>query len=101
MTPSRSSARALLVLAAVLWSSGSLFSRLLTEDTGLGLESPGLTPIQIAFWRGLFAHKDTPAPVVAALRQAVAKVARSPAFNILPAADSGKALRNSTVRGHL
>lgn len=48
-------ARALLVLAAVLWSSGSLFSRLLTEDTGLGLESPGLSPIQIAFWRGLFA----------------------------------------------
>ena len=48
-------ARALLVLAAVLWSSGSLFSRLLTEDTGLGLELPKLTPIQIAFWRGLFA----------------------------------------------
>lgn len=48
-------ARGLLVLAAVLWSSGSLFSRLLTEDTGLGLESPRLTPIQIAFWRGLFA----------------------------------------------
>lgn len=55
MTPSRSSARALLVLAAVLWSSGSLFSRLLTEDTGLGLEKEKLSPIQIAFWRGLFA----------------------------------------------
>jgi drug/metabolite transporter (DMT)-like permease len=48
-------ARGLLILAAVLWSSGSLFSRLLTEDTGLGLDSPRLTPIQIAFWRGLFA----------------------------------------------
>jgi len=48
-------ARGLLVLAAVLWSSGSLFSRILTEDTGLGLEAPRLTPIQIAFWRGLFA----------------------------------------------
>jgi len=48
-------ARGLLVLAAVLWSTGSLFSRLLTEGTGLGLESPRLTPIQITFWRGLFA----------------------------------------------
>jgi tripartite-type tricarboxylate transporter receptor subunit TctC len=45
------------------------------------------------FWRGLFVHKDTPAPVVAVLRQAVAKVARSPAFqsrmaqsNYIPAA---------------
>jgi tripartite-type tricarboxylate transporter receptor subunit TctC len=32
------------------------------------------------FWRGLFVHKDTPLPVVAVLREAVAKVARSPAF---------------------
>jgi drug/metabolite transporter, DME family len=48
-------ARATLILAAVLWSSGSLFSRMLTEDTGLGLEEPRLDPIQIAFWRGLFA----------------------------------------------
>ena len=45
------------------------------------------------FWRGLFVHKDTPAPVVAVLRKAVAKVARNPAFrtrmhqsNFVPAA---------------
>lgn len=45
------------------------------------------------FWRGLFVHRDTPPPVVAILRQAVAKVARSQAFqtrmvqgNYIPAA---------------
>jgi len=45
------------------------------------------------FWRGLFVHKDTPAPAVAVLREAVAKVARSPDFraqmtqgNFIPAA---------------
>lgn len=51
----RTSARLTLVLAALLWSSGSLFMRLFTVPTGLGLESPELPPIQIAFWRGLFA----------------------------------------------
>jgi tripartite-type tricarboxylate transporter receptor subunit TctC len=50
-------------------------------------------PLDWIFWRGLFVHKDTPAPVVATLRQAVAKVARSQAFqsrmvqsNYIPAA---------------
>lgn len=45
------------------------------------------------FWRGLFVHKDTPAPVVAQLRQAVAQVANGSAFkqqmtqsNFIPAA---------------
>ncbi|MBG9390682.1 tripartite tricarboxylate transporter substrate binding protein [Caenimonas aquaedulcis] len=36
--------------------------------------------VDFIFWRGLFVHKDTPAPIVAALRTAVGKVARSPAF---------------------
>lgn len=36
--------------------------------------------VDFIFWRGLFVHKDTPAPIVAALRTAVGKVARSSAF---------------------
>jgi drug/metabolite transporter (DMT)-like permease len=47
-------ARACLVLAAVLWSLGSVFMRLLREPLGLGLHEPALTPLQIAFYRGLF-----------------------------------------------
>jgi drug/metabolite transporter (DMT)-like permease len=53
--PSPVRARVLLVLAAVLWSLGSLFMRLFSEPTLLGLHEPGLTPLQIAFYRGLFA----------------------------------------------
>jgi drug/metabolite transporter (DMT)-like permease len=53
--PSAARARAFLVLAAVLWSTGSLFMRLLREPTGLGLDRPALDPLQIAFFRGLFA----------------------------------------------
>ncbi|WP_439620351.1 DMT family transporter [Gemmata sp.] len=47
-------ARLCLVLAAVLWSLGSVFMRLLREPLGLGLEAPQLTPLLIAFYRGLF-----------------------------------------------
>ena len=47
--------RALLALAAVLWSLGSLFTRLLTVPLGLGLDEPTLTPLQLAFFRNLFA----------------------------------------------
>jgi len=47
--------RLLLVLAAVLWSSGSFFMKLLREPSGLGLDQPQLSPLQIAFFRGLFA----------------------------------------------
>lgn len=58
--PSVPQARACLVLAAVLWSSGSFFMRFLREPSsvaaGLGLElhSPQLTSLQIACYRGLF-----------------------------------------------
>jgi len=48
------SARLCLVLAAVLWSLGSLFVRFLREPTALGLHDPPLTPLQIAYFRGLF-----------------------------------------------
>ena len=53
--PSPRMARLSLVLAAVLWSSGSVFVRVLRDPTGLDLESPRLTPLQIAVFRGLFA----------------------------------------------
>ncbi|MDY3552842.1 DMT family transporter [Gemmata sp. JC717] len=57
MTPeplTHTRARGLLILAAVLWSSGSVFMRLLSEPLGLGLDTPLLTPLQVAFYRGLF-----------------------------------------------
>src|SRR5690349_12950794 len=47
-------ARVCLVFAALLWSLGSVFMRLLREPLGLGLDSPSLSPLQIAFFRGLF-----------------------------------------------
>lgn len=47
-------ARLLVVLSAVLWSLGSVFMRLLREPLGLGLDTPTLSPVQIAFYRGLF-----------------------------------------------
>ncbi len=53
-TSSVARARACLVLAAVLWSLGSVFMRLLREPLGVGLHEPTLTPLQIAFYRGLF-----------------------------------------------
>lgn len=53
--PSRLSARLTLVLAAVLWSTGSLFTRLLQTPTFLGLDRPEISSIQIAFYRALFA----------------------------------------------
>ncbi|VTR94964.1 membrane protein : Uncharacterized protein OS=Isosphaera pallida (strain ATCC 43644 / DSM 9630 / IS1B) GN=Isop_3288 PE=4 SV=1: EamA: EamA [Gemmata massiliana] len=53
-TRSLTSARLYLILAAVLWSLGSVFMRLLREPLGLGLSDPLLNPLQIAFYRGLF-----------------------------------------------
>jgi drug/metabolite transporter, DME family len=49
-----SRARTALIVAAVLWSLGSVFMRLLREPLGLGLHDPALSPLQIAFYRGLF-----------------------------------------------
>lgn len=53
--PSVASARACLVLAAVLWSIGSLFMRLVQQPALLGWSEPGLAPLPIAFFRALFA----------------------------------------------
>lgn len=51
---SHASARLCLICAAALWSLGSVFMRLLREPLGLGLDEPRLSPLQIAFYRGLF-----------------------------------------------
>jgi len=51
---SASGARLCLILAACLWSLGSVFMRLLREPLGLGLDTPQLSPLLIAFYRGLF-----------------------------------------------
>jgi drug/metabolite transporter, DME family len=55
VAPSPFTARLFLVLAAVLWSTSSLFIRLLQEETPLGLNDPKLDPLQLAFWRSIFA----------------------------------------------
>jgi DME family drug/metabolite transporter len=53
--PSLVRARIELIAAAVLWSLSSVFIRLLSEPTSLGLHEPKLEPLQIAFYRSLFA----------------------------------------------
>ncbi len=56
--------RLCIVLAALLWSTSGMFTKLLTQDTFLGLNQPDLQslavgdyclPVQIAFYRPLFA----------------------------------------------
>lgn len=54
-TPSVLRGRLCILLAALLWSLSGLFTRLLQHETVLGLHSPELTPLQIAFFRSLFA----------------------------------------------
>jgi drug/metabolite transporter, DME family len=53
--PSPASGRVCIALAAVLWSLSGLFTRLLQNPTALDLHEPRLTPLQIAFFRALFA----------------------------------------------
>lgn len=47
--------RSCLALAAVLWSLSGAFTKLLTQPTPLHLHEPQLSPLQIAFFRALFA----------------------------------------------
>jgi drug/metabolite transporter (DMT)-like permease len=42
-------------MAAVLWSTSGAFTKVLTKDTGLGLDAPPVGHLQIAFYRVLFA----------------------------------------------
>ena len=53
--PSLARGRLCIALAAVLWSSSGAFVKLLTRDTPLGLDTPRIDPLQIAFYRVLFA----------------------------------------------
>ena len=48
-------ARLLVASAAVLWSLGGLFTRVLQKHTVLDVNLPSLSPLQIAFYRALFA----------------------------------------------
>src|SRR5262245_30933738 len=56
-TPALSPARGRLyvALAAVLWSTSGAFTKILTKDTPLALNLPEVHPLQIAFFRVLFA----------------------------------------------
>src|ERR1700730_1640843 len=47
--------RLCIVLAALLWSTSGAFTKLLTKDTGFGLDRPAMDPLQIAFGRAFFA----------------------------------------------
>ena len=53
--PSVTQGRVLIALAAVLWSTSGAFTKVLTRNTVLGLNSPQIEPLQIAFYRALFA----------------------------------------------
>src|SRR5262245_42045805 len=48
-------ARLLIVLAALMWSTSGAFTKALTKPTILELHSPEIAPLQIAFFRALFA----------------------------------------------
>ena len=62
--PSLAHGRLCIVLAAILWSTGGAFTKILTQDTFAGLKEPPLDtlqigayrlPVQIACYRALFA----------------------------------------------
>jgi DME family drug/metabolite transporter len=47
--------RLCIALAALLWSTSGAFTKVLTRDTALGLNTPTIEPLQIAFYRAFFA----------------------------------------------
>ena len=47
--------RLCIVVAALFWSTSGAFTKVLTRDTGFGLNQPAVAPLQIAFFRVLFA----------------------------------------------
>jgi drug/metabolite transporter (DMT)-like permease len=53
--PSLAQGRLLIVLGALLWSTSGAFTKLLTRDTFLHLDSPQVPGLAIAFYRVLFA----------------------------------------------
>ena len=48
-------ARLCILLAALLWSTSGTFTKVLRENTGLGLNEPNIDALSIAFWRVVFA----------------------------------------------
>jgi drug/metabolite transporter, DME family len=52
---SLTTARLCILLAALLWSTSGAFTKVLRENTGLGLNEPSIDPLSIAFWRVVFA----------------------------------------------
>jgi drug/metabolite transporter, DME family len=55
LTQSAAAGRLCIALAAVLWSFSGFLTRLLQRPTILDVHEPALTPLQIAFFRALFA----------------------------------------------
>jgi drug/metabolite transporter (DMT)-like permease len=53
--PAPAGGRLCVALAAVFWSTSGALTKLLTQDTPLHLNESHITPLQIAFWRVLFA----------------------------------------------
>jgi drug/metabolite transporter (DMT)-like permease len=53
--PSPATGRLCVLLAAILWSSSGAFTKMLTRPTLLQLNEPAIDPLQIAFFRTLFA----------------------------------------------
>lgn len=54
-TTSLQRARLTIALAAVLWSTSGAFTKILTRDTGFGLDEPPVLPLQMAFFRAFWA----------------------------------------------
>lgn len=52
---SQTQGRLLIVLAALLWSTSSVYVKLLTHDTALGLNTPPVSPLMMACARAIFA----------------------------------------------
>jgi drug/metabolite transporter (DMT)-like permease len=55
LTQSAAAGRFCIALAAVLWSLSGFLTRLLQKPTILDIHEPALSPLQIAFYRALFA----------------------------------------------
>src|SRR5690348_7258467 len=54
-SPSLTKARLCVVFAAILWSTSGAVTKVLCENTGLGLNEPSIDPLAIAFWRVVLA----------------------------------------------
>jgi len=53
--PSINHGRLCVLAAALMWSTSGAFTKLLTQETGWQLNQPSIHPLQIAFYRAVFA----------------------------------------------